>query len=166
DAVAEALERGRLEREVARCVQPAEAVRDGVADVELVAPQGRVAVEQAGGPLVVRGPRGELVEAALDRRRELQVDSRAHQAPPSMVARSIARTLSRRRRWRDSPLNEAARKASEHSSAGSAPMTRAPRVSTFMSSCSTPWWAEYVSWQTAERTPRILFAATLAPTPE
>ena len=31
-----------------------------------------------------------------------------------------------------------------------------------MSSCSTPWWAEYVSWQTAVRTPRILFAATLA----
>ena len=35
-----------------------------------------------------------------------------------------------------------------------------------MSSCSTPWWAEYVSWQTAERMPRILLAATLAPTPE
>ena len=35
-----------------------------------------------------------------------------------------------------------------------------------MSSCSTPWWAEYVSWQTAARMPRILFAATRAPTPE
>ena len=35
-----------------------------------------------------------------------------------------------------------------------------------MSSCSTPWWAEYVSWQTAARMPRILLAATLAPTPE
>ena len=34
-----------------------------------------------------------------------------------------------------------------------------------MSSCSTPWWAEYVSWQTAARTPRILLAATEAPTP-
>ena len=32
-----------------------------------------------------------------------------------------------------------------------------------MSSCSTPWWAEYVSWQTAERRPRILLIATLAP---
>ena len=46
------------------------------------------------------------------------------------------------------------------------PITREPRVRTFMSSCSTPWWAEYVSWQTAARTPRILFAATDAPTPE
>ena len=35
-----------------------------------------------------------------------------------------------------------------------------------MSSCSTPWRAEYVSWQTAARIPRILFAATEAPTPE
>ncbi len=35
-----------------------------------------------------------------------------------------------------------------------------------MSSCSTPWWAEYVSWQTAARMPRILLAATDAPTPE
>ena len=25
-----------------------------------------------------------------------------------------------------------------------------------MSSCSTPWWAEYVSWQTAARMPRHL----------
>ena len=47
-----------------------------------------------------------------------------------------------------------------HSNAGSGPMTRAPSVSTFMSSCSTPWWAEYVSWQTAARMPRILLAAT------
>ena len=35
-----------------------------------------------------------------------------------------------------------------------------------MSSCSTPWCAEYVSWQTADRMPRILLAATDAPTPE
>ena len=49
---------------------------------------------------------------------------------------------------------------------GSGPMTRAPSVSTFMSSCSTPWCAEYVSWQTAARMPRILLAATDAPTPE
>jgi len=35
-----------------------------------------------------------------------------------------------------------------------------------MSSCSTPWCALYVSWQTAVRMPRILFAATDAPTPD
>ncbi len=34
-----------------------------------------------------------------------------------------------------------------------------------MSSCSTPWWAEYVSWQTEARIPRILQAATEAPDP-
>ncbi len=34
-----------------------------------------------------------------------------------------------------------------------------------MSSCSTPWCAEYVSWHTPARMPRILFAATHAPTP-
>ena len=45
-------------------------------------------------------------------------------------------------------------------------MTRAPMVSTFMSSCSTPWWAEYVSWQIAARMPRILLAAIDAPTPD
>jgi hypothetical protein len=45
-------------------------------------------------------------------------------------------------------------------------MIRAPSVSTFMSSCSTPWWAEYVSWQTDDRTPRILVAAIEAPTPD
>ena len=39
------------------------------------------------------------------------------------------------------------------------PITLAPRSGTFMSSCSTPWWAEYVSWHTEARTPRILFAA-------
>ena len=35
-----------------------------------------------------------------------------------------------------------------------------------MSSCSTPWCAEYVSWQIAARMPAILHAATDAPTPE
>jgi len=34
-----------------------------------------------------------------------------------------------------------------------------------MSSCSTPWCAEYVSWQTDARMPVILQAATEAPTP-
>ena len=35
-----------------------------------------------------------------------------------------------------------------------------------MSSCSTPWCAEYVSWQIAARIPWSLQAATEAPTPE
>ena len=43
-----------------------------------------------------------------------------------MDSASIARTLSRRRRWRGSPLNVAPRNASEISTAGSMPMTRAP----------------------------------------
>ena len=38
----------------------------------------------------------------------------------------------------------------------SAPTTSVPRQSTFMSSCSTPWCAEYVSWQIAARMPREL----------
>ena len=42
-------------------------------------------------------------------------------------------------------------------------MTREPSVSTFMSSCSTPWWAEYVSWQTAERTPAHLVGRDARP---
>jgi hypothetical protein len=37
---------------------------------------------------------------------------------------------------------------------------------TFMSSCSTPWCAEYVSWQIAARTLASLLAAIEAPTPE
>jgi len=55
---------------------------------------------------------------------------------------SIARTLFSRRRWRGSPLNVAPRNATMHSHAGSGPITRDPSVMTFMSSCSTPWWAE------------------------
>ena len=35
-----------------------------------------------------------------------------------------------------------------------------------MSSCSTPWCAEYASWQIAARIPASLQAATEAPTPE
>ena len=46
------------------------------------------------------------------------------------------------------------------------PMTRDPSVRMFMSSCSTPWCAEYVSWQIAARMPGILLAATDAPTPD
>ena len=46
------------------------------------------------------------------------------------------------------------------------PTISEPRHRTFMSSCSTPWWAEYASWQIAARMPRILHAATEAPTPE
>ena len=57
--------------------------------------------------------------------------------------------LPSRRSWRGSPVKVAPRKATAHSKAGSGPMTRAPSVRTFMSSCSTPWCAEYVSWQTA-----------------
>ena len=58
--------------------------------------------------------------------------------PVPPPAASMARTFASRRRWRGSPLKVAARKATAHSKAGSGPMTRAPRVSTFMSSCSTP----------------------------
>ncbi len=47
-----------------------------------------------------------------------------------------------RRRWRSSPLNRADTNARTSSVASSRPMTRAPRQSTFMSSCSTPWRAE------------------------
>ncbi len=35
----------------------------------------------------------------------------------------------------------------------------------FMSSCSTPWCAEYVSWHKPARIPGIRFAAIDAPTP-
>ena len=35
-----------------------------------------------------------------------------------------------------------------------------------MSSCSTPWCAEYASWQIAARMPGILQAAIEAPTPD
>ena len=35
-----------------------------------------------------------------------------------------------------------------------------------MSSCSTPWAAEYVSWHSPARMPRILLAAIDAPTPD
>ena len=41
-----------------------------------------------------------------------------------------------------------------------------PERSTFMSSCSTPWCARYVSWQTPARMPRILLTAMDAPTPD
>ena len=40
-----------------------------------------------------------------------------------------------------------------------------PKHRTFISSCSTPWTAEYRSWQTAALTPLTLLAAILAPTP-
>src|SRR4030095_15695581 len=42
--------------------------------------------------------------------------------------------------------------------------TSPPR--TFVSSCSTPWCAEYVSWQIAARMPASLLAAIEAPTPD
>ena len=45
-------------------------------------------------------------------------------------------------------------------------MIRAPSTITFMSSCSTPWCAEYVSWHMPARMPGILLAATHTPTPE
>ena len=58
---------------------------------------------------------------------------------------SISFTLSSLRTCRSSPLKQAERKAETSSLASSVPMTRAPRQSTFMSSCSTPCRAEYVS---------------------
>ena len=44
-------------------------------------------------------------------------------------------------------------------------MTRPPMQSTFMSSSSTPWWAEKLSCTSAARTPGTLLAAMHAPTP-
>ena len=62
----------------------------------------------------------ELVERGLASRPADRASSERSRADlPRSSTRSIARTLSRRRRWRDSPLNVAARNASEHSSAGS-----------------------------------------------
>ena len=54
---------------------------------------------------------------------------------------SIASTLSSRRCVARLAAEPRPRNASEHSTAGSIPMTLAPSVSTFMSSCSTPWCA-------------------------
>ena len=62
--------------------------------------------------------------------------------------------------WNFAPMNACA-----SSNASAEPMMRAPSTSTFMSSCSTPWCAEYVSWQIPARIPGILFAATQTPTP-
>ena len=76
--------------------------------------------------------------------------------PGYLSSASIASTFARRRTWRSSPENNAARKARAHSTAGSTPITSPPRQSTLRSSCSTPWCAEYVSWETAARTPRTL----------
>ena len=53
--------------------------------------------------------------------------------------------LASRRTWRSSPENFAAVKARTTSAASEGPMTRAPSEITFMSSSSTPWWAENVS---------------------
>ena len=64
------------------------------------------------------------------------------------------------------PSKVAFKKAETSSRASDGPTTSEPRQSTFMSSCSTPWWAEYASWQIAARTPVSLQAATDAPTPE
>ena len=61
------------------------------------------------------------------------------------------------------PENFAPRNAFRTSAASIGPITRAPRQTTFMSSSSTPWRAENVSWQSAARTPGTLLAATEAP---
>src|SRR5579862_1562069 len=167
DGLAEALERRELAGEVLRRVEPAEPVGDRRLDLRVVGPEARVALEEPLRPAVRAGVLDHRVEPGLVLRRKSDREGRAHQpVPPRRSSRSMARTLSSRRRCLGSPLNTAPRKAREHSTAGSMPMTREPRVRTFMSSCSTPWWAEYVSWQTAARTPRILFAATEAPTPD
>src|SRR5262245_39951755 len=53
-----------------------------------------------------------------------------------------------------------------HEIAGqSRPHDPAAETGTFMLSCSTPWCAEYESWQIAARMPGSLLAATHAPTP-
>ena len=46
-------------------------------------------------------------------------------------------------------MNEAPWKRLTSSYASDGPTTSEPRQSTFMSSCSTPWAAEYGSWQIA-----------------
>ena len=74
--------------------------------------------------------------------RDVRAGDTGRFARQACVAASMASTLASRRRWRGSPLNVAPTKASTHSYAGSGPMTRAPSVRTFMSSCSTPWCAE------------------------
>ena len=55
DAVAEALEARDLAREMLGGVEPAESLGDRRADVRVGRPQGRVAVEQAGRPVLVTG---------------------------------------------------------------------------------------------------------------
>ena len=56
-ALAEALERGDLLGEVGRRVEPAEALGDRRLDPLVRRPEGRVAVQEALGPLLVAGPR-------------------------------------------------------------------------------------------------------------
>ena len=106
--------------------------------------------------------------AGADRRRRM---ASVTSMPPGSGSDGSSAVSDRQDLVQSSPMarlavKRAARNARAHSNASSGPITREPRVRTFMSSCSTPWWAEYVSWQTAARTPRILFAATDAPTPE
>ena len=91
---------------------------------------------------------------------------------------SLARVASRRRASRaprpsptvpdTGPRRRTSRRGSGRTSspASDGPTTSEPRQSTFMSSCSTPWCAEYTSWQIAARIPGIFEAAIDAPTPE
>ena len=63
------------------------------------------------------------------------------------------------------PLNRAFRNVSINSHASADPITFPPRQNTFMSSSSTPWWAENTSWMSPARTPATLLAQMDAPTP-
>src|SRR3712207_8250782 len=60
-------------------------------------------------------------------------------------------TLFRSRLNSSAELNSAVRKERSTSSTTRMPAIQAPTHTTFTSSCSTAWWAEYVSWHTAAR---------------
>ena len=107
-AVTEALERGGLHREVGRRIQPAQALGDGLGDARVVGPERGVTLEQPRRPALVGRLLRERIEQGLLVGRQPDRHPRGHQRP-SMVARSMASTLSSRRWWRGSPLKVARR---------------------------------------------------------
>src|SRR5262249_2122407 len=126
---------------------------------------------------------GELLEVAASKVREIYGDADLGEALMEKLSfaglgsrgeavqiedgphHSSRRIFARRRTWRSSPEKRAAMNARTNSAASDGPPMRAPRHRTFISSCSTPWRAEYVSWQTPARMSRTLLAAMEAPTP-
>ena len=105
----------------------------------------RDAIEAAHARLL-RGPRGPRLLLAVTLLHGLDLGEAAH--VPLLAGERAPRRRPRTSSW-----------------ASAGPTMRPPSTSTFMSSCSTPWWAEYESWQMAARMPGILLAATEAPTP-